>query len=358
MIVLSNWTIGIPLKSPGGVMQIPFGRRYEFRGYKKARLVLIAFLLPDNGHSLEFSGPGDVFEAANRQFGRRVYDMQFISEHPNPLPCLSGLRVLPDRTIHDPNDAIDTLIVAGGTDPTRHANPPLVDWVRRSASGARRHGSVWTGAFLLGAAGLLDNRHVTIQSEFAPALAAAFPLAIVEPDRLIIRDGALFTAAGVAGGIDLALSLVEEDHGQPFALSVARSLALLATPPDRQSRLGVLLASHVASRSPIQRAQDWVHENFQLNLSVHSLAQRAGMGDRTFARVFRNKTGVTPAHFVEATRVDAARRLLEETDLSLQRVAPACGFSTPQALRRAFHRQLGILPAMYRSRFRSSNREQ
>jgi len=294
--------------------------------------MLIGLLLPGDGHSLEISGPGDVFEAANRQFGRRVYDIQFISEHSNPITCLSGLRVLPDRTIHDPNDALDTLVVAGGNDPTRHASPPLIDWVRRCASSARRYGSVWTGVFLLGEAGLLDNRHVTTQSEFAPALAAAFPLAIVEPDRIFLRDGALFTAAGVAGGIDLALSLVEEDHGQPFALSIARSLALLAT-------------------------LDWVHDNFHLTLSVHSLAHRAGMGDRTFARVFRKKTGVTPAHFIEATRIDAARRLLEETDLPLQRVPPACGFSTPQAMRRAFHRQLGILPARYRSRFRSFNRE-
>jgi len=316
-----------------------------------------AFLIPDHAHSLEFSGPAVVFEAANRQYDRRVYDLQFVSERPDPIASLSGLRILPDRTIHDPSDAIDTLIVAGGNDPTRHASPPLIDWVRRCASSVRRYGSVWTGAFLLGEAGLLDNRHVTTLSEFAPALAAAFPLAIVEPDRIFLRDGALFTAAGISGGIDLALSLVEEDHGLPFALSVAKSLALLATPPDRLSRLAILLAGQAASRSPIQRAQDWVHENFQLSLSVHSLAQQAGMGDRTFARVFRNKTGVTPACFVETTRVDAARRLLEETDLSLQRLAPACGFSTPQALRRAFHRQLGILPARYRSRFHSFHRE-
>lgn len=320
--------------------------------------LLIAFLLPNDGHSLEISGPGDVFEEGNRQYGRRIYDLQFISERPNAIVCLSGLRLVPDRSIYDPDDPIDTLIVTGNRDPAREAGAPLIHWLRRYASGARRYGSIWTGAFLLGAAGLLDNHHVTIQAEFAPALAEAFPLAIVEGDSMVLRDGPLFTTAGVAAGIDLALALIEEDHGQPFALSVARSLALFAGPPDQQSRIAILLAREAVARTPIQRAQDWIHANLQIDLSVHSLAQRAGMGDRNFAREFRKKTGVTPAEFVTTTRVEAARRLLEETDLPLQRVAPVCGFSTPQALRRAFHRQLGILPALYRSRFRSSRQEQ
>jgi transcriptional regulator GlxA family with amidase domain len=318
--------------------------------------VLIAFLLPDDGHSLEVSGPGDIFEAANREYGRRVYDLQFISEHPDPIACLSGLRILPDRTIHDPNDSFDTLIVAGGKDPTRRASPPLIDWLRRCAPKARRYGSVWTGAFILGEAGLLDNRRVTTQPEFAPALSAAFPLAIVEPNHIFLRDGALFTAAGVVAGIDLALSLIEEDHGQAFALSVARSLALFTSRLGDHTEVSNRPPNHVASRSSIQRAEEWIRDNFHLNLSLHSLAQRAGLSDRIFARMFRDKTGVTPAYFVEATRVDAARRLLEETDLPLKRIAAVCGFSTAQALRRAFHRQLRILPARYRSRFRSSHR--
>jgi len=317
--------------------------------------LLIAFLLSENCHSLEVSGPGDVFEEGNRQYGRRIYNVQIISERPSPITCLSGLRVLPDRSIYDPGDPVDTLIVTGSLDPIQDASAPLVRWLRRSASGARRYGSIWTGAFLLGAAGLLDNRHVTIQSEFAPMLAKAFPLAFVKRDSIILRDGALFTAAGVAAGIELALSLVEEDQGQPFAHSVARSLALFAAPPGQSSRSGISPASHAVSRSPIQRAQDWIHDNLHVKLSVNSLAQRAGLGDRTFARVFRKKTGVTPANYVEAARVEAARRLLEETDMPLQRVAPACGFSTAQALRRAFHRQLGILPAAYRSRCRSTD---
>lgn len=316
--------------------------------------MLIAFLLPDNGRALAVSGPGDVFEEGNRQYGRQIYNLQFISERQNPVVSLSGLRVVPDRSIYDPAGSIDTLIVTGRRDPAQEASTPLIDWLRRYASVARRYGSIWTGTFLLGAAGLLDNHHVTIQPEFAPALAEAFPLAKVEGDSMVLRDGRLFTAAGVAAGIDLALALIEEDHGQPFALSVARSLALFADPADQHSRIGILLADQAVARTPIQRAQDWIHANFQVDLSVRSLAQRVGMGERNFAREFQKKTGVTPAEFVAITRVEAARRLLEETELPLQRVAQLCGFSTPQAMRRAFHKQLGILPALYRSRFRSS----
>src|ERR1700681_1655069 len=188
--------------------------------------MLIEFFYPGNGPSLELSGPLDVFEEANRQFGRRVYDLKLISERPGPITCLSGLRVLPDCTIDDPIDPIDTLIVAGTIDPARAASPALIDWLKRRSSSARRYGSVCTGAFFLGAAGLLDNKHVTTHWEFAPALAATFPRAIVEPDRIFVRDGSLFTSAGVTAGMDLALALVEEDFGSALALSIARWLVI------------------------------------------------------------------------------------------------------------------------------------
>jgi len=284
-----------------------------------------------------------------------VYDLQLISERPWPMTSLSGLRILPDRTIDDPLDTIDTLIVAGTIDPTRAASPALIDWLKRASSGARRYGAVCTGAFLLGAAGLLDNKHVTTHWEYAPALAAAFPLAIVEPDRIFVRDGPMFTSAGVTAGIDLALSLVEEDFGPALALSVARWLVMYLKRPGGQSQFSVQLATQIASRSPIQQIQQFIRDNPQFNLAVHNLARQAGMSARSFARVFRNETGMTPADFVAATRVDAARRLLEETSLPLSRVAAASGFSTTDAMRRNFRQKCGVSPAEYRSRFRSTN---
>ena len=317
--------------------------------------MLIGFFYPSNGTSLELSGPTDVFEEANRQYGRRVYDLQLISEQPGPMTSLSGLRILPDRTIDDPLDTLDTLIVCGTIDPTRAASAALIDWLKRASSGARRYGAVCTGAFFLGAAGLLDNKHVTTHWEFAPALAAAFPLAIVEPDRIFVRDGSLFTSAGVTASIDLALSLVEEDFGPALALSVARWLVMYLKRPGGQSQFSVQLATQIASRSPIQQIQQFIRDNPQFNLAVHNLARQAGMSARSFARVFRNETGMTPADFVAATRVDAARRLLEETSLPLSRVAAASGFSTTDAMRRNFRQKCGVSPAEYRSRFRSTN---
>jgi transcriptional regulator GlxA family with amidase domain len=314
----------------------------------------VCFFVPPGGHALEFTGPSDVFEEANRQAGRRVYDIRFIAEEPRLITCLSGLRVMPDRTIHHADEPIDTLIVVGNRDPLAPASPSLVDWLRRQTPNTRRYGAVCTGAFPLGAAGLLDNKHATTHWEFAPTLAAAFPSAIVEPDRIFVRDGPLFTSAGVAAGMDLALALVEEDLGRKAALAVARWLVMFLKRPGGQSQFSIQLAAQSASHSPILEVQQWIRDNPQASLSVHELAQRAGMTERSFARVFRSQTGITPADFVEATRVDAARRLLEETDLPLQRVASVSGFGSTEALRRSFLRQLGMRPSDYRARFRSS----
>jgi transcriptional regulator GlxA family with amidase domain len=320
--------------------------------------MLVCVFVPPGGYSLEFTGPSDVFEEANRQAGRRVYDIRFISEAARPITCLSGLRIMPDWTIRDIDEPIDTLIVVGARDPLAPASTSLIEWLQRQAPKTRRYGAVCTGAFLLGAAGLLDNKHVTTHWEFASALAEAFPAAILEPDRIFVRDGPMFTSAGVAAGMDLALALVEEDLGRSTALAVARWLVMFLKRPGGQSQFSIQLAAQAASRTPILEVQQWIRDNPRAKLSVRELAQRAGMTERSFARVFRGQTGITPADFVEATRVDAARRLLEETDKPLQRVASVSGFGSTEALRRAFVRQLGIRPTDYRSRFRSSGRDQ
>ena len=316
--------------------------------------MLVCVFIPPGGYALEITAPSDVLEEANRQAGRRVYDIRFVAEEPRLITCRSGLRLMPDRTIHDAGEPIDTLIV-GALDPLAPAaSPSLIDWLQRQAPKTRRYGSVSTGAFLLGAAGLLDNRHVTTHWYFASALAEAFPAAIVEPDRIFVRDGAMFTSAGVAAGMDLALALVEEDLGRSAALAVARWLVMFLKRPGGQSQFSVQLAAQAASRTPILEVQQWIRDNPQVKLSVRKLAQRAGMSERSFARVFRSQTGITPADFVEATRVDAARRLLEETNLPLQRVASASGFGSTEGLRRVFLRQMGLRPSDYRSRFRTS----
>lgn len=291
-------------------------------------------------------------EAMQQAPGRAAYCIAVLAAEPGPILCASGLRFLPDRTIHDPDEPIDTLIVAGPRAGPPPGHPALGAWLRRRSPAIRRFGSVATGAFLLGEAGLLDGKRVATHWAYEARLAASHPLAIVEAGRLFVRDGALFTAAGATAGIDLALSLVEEDHGRPLALAVARHLVLFLKRPGAQSQISVQLAAQIASRSPIEASQEWIRDNLTADLSIHCLATRAGMSDRNFARVFHREAGMTPADFVEATRLDAARRSLEETTLPLQTVAKACGFAGTDALRRLFMRKMGIGPGGYRQRLR------
>lgn len=319
--------------------------------------MLIAIYAPVNTRCLNVCGPSDVFAEANLlSSGGAVYELRVISEASTPITCMSGLTVLPDRTIYDPDEPIDTLIVAGSRDlAMRRPDPALVAWVQRHSSIVRRYGSICGGAFILGAAGLLDGKRVTTHWEFAPALAASYPSAIVEPDRIFVRDGALFKSAGAAASIDLALALVEEDHGRALALAVARRLVVYLKRPGGQPQLSVQLAAQIATRTPIQQIQEWIRDNPQADLWITSLARRAGMSRRNFSRVFRNESEMTPGGFVEATRVEMAQRLLEDTDLPLQRIAATCGFTGVDALRRAFRRRLRIGLLDYRSRFRSGD---
>ncbi len=316
----------------------------------------IVIVAPPGGTSLDTAGPGDVFaEAMEQAPGRAQYQTRVMAADPGPIQCASGLRILPDRTIHDPDEPIDTLIVAGPhVLPDLPANPALLAWLRRRTPTIRRYGSVRTGVFLLGEAGLLDGRRVTTHWRYTAGLAAAYPLAIVEKDQIFVRDGALFSSAGGAAGIDLALALVEEDHGRSLALAVARHLVMFLKRTGSQSQISVQLTAQIASRSPIEQSQEWIRDNPGADLSVGRLASQAGMSSRNFARVFHKEAGMTPADFVEATRVEAARRCLEDTTIPLQTVAKSCGFAGTDAMRRVFLRQLGIGPGAFRQRLRAA----
>jgi transcriptional regulator GlxA family with amidase domain len=316
---------------------------------------LIAIVAPQGVQALDVTGPADVFSEAVAQMGTPAYRVQVIGATTAPVTCSSGVILLPQRTIHDPDEPIDTLLVAGA--PARgdaSETADLVAWVARRAPSTRRFGSVCTGTFVLAAAGLLSGRTVTTHWQHAAELAATCPEARVEPDRLFVRDGPLCTSAGVTAGIDLALALIEEDHGRALALAVARRLVVFLKRPGGQSQFSAHLAAQIATKSPVQTVQGWVLENLSASLSVDVLARRAGMSVRNFARVFRAEAGLTPADFVEAARVDSARRMLEDTVLPLQRVAARCGFTNVDGLRRAFMRRIGVGPHDYRARFRST----
>jgi transcriptional regulator GlxA family with amidase domain len=224
-------------------------------------------------------------------------------------------------------------------------------WLCSVASRCGRYGSICTGAFALGHAGLIDGRKVTTHWQNAPHLARQFPLARVELDRIHIRDGALVTSAGVTAGIDVALELVAEDHGPGVALAVAKRLLVFAQRRGGQSQFSPYLSAPADETSPAAKVQAYVMEHIRERLTVEDLARIAGMSERNFARAFVQETELTPHDFVERARIDAARNALESSAAPLKKVAYECGFGTADRMRVVFRQRLGVSPNDYRLSF-------
>ena len=314
--------------------------------HMEARTVLI--VLFDGVLSLDFTGPLEVFAGAAGAVPG-AYDIRTGSLDGSPVRTSSGLSVTPDLALPDA-PAPHTLIVPGG-EGTRAMDPGVVAWLRENAPAARRLVSVCTGAYALAAAGLLDGRRVTTHWALSEGLAERFPAVEVDPEPIYIRDGAVSTSAGVTSGIDLALALVEEDLGRDVALTVARFLVVFLRRPGGQRQFSVQLAAQSAQRRPLRDIQQYIAEHPDADLSVSVLAERANLSPRHFARAFRDEIGVTPGRYVDQVRLEGARRLLEDTDDGIEEVSRACGYGTPEAMRRAFVRDLGTAPAEYRRRF-------
>jgi len=245
------------------------------------------------------------------------------------------------------------LIVAGGDAIEQNEVPPeAVRWLRRIAGRARRVGSVCTGAMLLARAGLLDGRRATTHWNWCETLIKRAPQTEVDPDPIFVRDDNVYTSAGVTAGMDLALALVEEDHGSRLALQVARNLVLYLRRPGGQSQFSAALSMQLTDRKPLRELEAWVLDNLSKPLTVPVLAQRVAMSPRNFARVFAQEMKTTPAKFVERLRVEAARRRLEESQNSMETIAAECGFTNVNAMRNVFQRTLRIPPGQYRRHFR------
>jgi transcriptional regulator GlxA family with amidase domain len=306
---------------------------------------------------LDVTGPLEVFSIANRvdPSRRPYYDVSLIAPTAGPVTTSGGVALVAHCGLAQATGPVDTLIVAGGLG-TRSAirDRRLVQWIARTARRARRVASVCTGAFLLGEAGLLDGRRLTTHWSACESLQRRFPAARVEPDPIFVRDGNVSTSAGITAGIDLALDLVEEDGGRDLALTVARWLVMYLRRPGGQSQFSVQLAGQLAERNGVRDVQAWIADHLNADLSVPALARRARMSARNFARVFRREVGRTPAAFVEAQRVETARRLLETTERTVGEVADACGFGRAETMHRAFRRRLRVAPAQYRRHFRAA----
>ncbi len=316
----------------------------------------IGLLAIEGVQLLDVSGPLDVFAEANVQAGAEVYRPTVVAVRRGPVRASSGVRLMPDIVIEDdPRGTtlprFHTLLVAGAPHAGEVPAEPLVlDWIRRAAPAARRFGSVCSGAFLLAEAGLLDGRRITTHWAAADALAQRFPKVTVDADAIHVRDGKVCTSAGVTAGMDLALALVEEDLGREIALKVASQLVMFFKRPGGQAQFSRREAPAAANRSALQELQRWVAAHPAASHDVPSLAARIGVSPRHLSRLFQEEVGITPASWVEAARVSAARQLLEEGNVAPKQVAAACGFSSVDTLRRAFLRVVGVTPADYRKR--------
>jgi transcriptional regulator GlxA family with amidase domain len=309
--------------------------------------------------SLDVTGPLEVFAGAQLllEFSTRPepgYELCILSSDGQPLRTSSGLTLTPDFGLREAPEHIDTLIVAGGIGHDEAcADRELIDWIANASTVARRTASVCTGAFLLAQAGLLDGRRASTHWAFARDLQDRYPEVRVDAEPIFVRDGHVWTSAGVTAGMDLALALVEGDLDREAALTIARHLVLFLRRPGNQSQFSATLAAQQAGREPLREIQRMVLEDVAGDHSVEAMAARAHMSPRHFARAFRAETGVTPARHVECVRLEAARRRLEDTSEPVAAIAAGCGFGSAETMRRVFLRTLEVGPAEYRRRFHS-----
>jgi transcriptional regulator GlxA family with amidase domain len=316
----------------------------------------VAIVLHEGVQALDVAGPVDVFAEANHYLDRQDrYETVLVAADRNPLRASNGMRMVADLDFEEAAGGFDIVLVAGGPAlPDREADPRLVQWVQAVPWRSSIYGSVCTGAFVLGSAGLLDDRRVTTHWQNAKALADRFPKAKVQPDAIYVRDGRLITSAGVTAGIDLALALVGQRHGAGTALRVAKRLVVVAQRQGGQSQFSPYLSAPADPASPIARIQDHVMAKIGSRHTLQSLAAAVGMSARSLARHFVQATGMTPHEFVERARVDAARMMLEGSDRPLKTIAYDCGFGTADRMRIVFSDRLGVSPAQYRASFRPS----
>jgi len=299
---------------------------------------------------LDLVGPLQVFNSVNRLAGRSIYAIEVATNRDGRTVVGEGgvLSFIARHHFREVDDGCDSVLLVCGLGTRSVRDPALSAWLRRKATEVRRLGAVCVGSFLLAEAGLLDGRRATTHWRFGRELAARHPRVKVEHDPLWVKDGNIYTSAGISAGIDLALAWVEEDCGAALAHEAARELVLFLRRPGGQPQVSVSLASQASEMSSIRELQIWIAEHLEQRLSVEDLADRISMSVRNFERVFTREVGTTPSQYVLQMRVEAARRQLEPTDRGLKQVASAVGFGSVDVMRRAFVRLLGITPRRYR----------
>ncbi|HXS89526.1 MAG TPA: helix-turn-helix domain-containing protein [Steroidobacteraceae bacterium] len=310
----------------------------------------IVFLLVPPVDELDLVGPLQVFNSINRLAGRPIYSMEVVTNSERLQLAGEGgvLTFMARQHFRELKGSCDSVLLVCGLGSRSVRDAELSAWLKKTAGTVRRVGAVCVGAFLLAEAGLLDARRATAHWKFGRELAARYPRVRVEHEPLWVKDGNIYTSAGISAGIDLALAWAEEDCGAALAHEAARELVLFLRRPGGQPQVSVSLASQASAMASIRELQIWIAEHLTELLTTQDLAQRMSMSVRNFERVFTRETGTAPAQYVLQLRVEAARRHLERTDRGLKQVAAAAGFGSADVMRRAFVRLLGLTPARYR----------
>jgi transcriptional regulator GlxA family with amidase domain len=316
----------------------------------------LAIVVLEGVQSLDVAGPMDVFTEANSFLpAGSQYEITLVGMHAGNIRCANGMQLHVDVGYLDHHEQPDLLLVAGGPKLPDVTTYPasFLEWLNAKAAGARRFGSVCNGAFPLGQAGLLNGKQVTTHWHDVDRLIARFPRARVRPDKIFLRDGSLFTSAGVTAGIDLCLALVTEDWGHELALRIAKRLIVYIRRDGGQSQYSPFLAVGPKEETIVAKVLRYVTDHIGEQFSIEQLADAVAVSRRTFSRVFAKDASMTPSAFVEQVRVDFARKLLEETDLPLKTVAFRCGFHSANHMRVTFVRRLDTTPREHRLRFRA-----
>jgi transcriptional regulator GlxA family with amidase domain len=297
---------------------------------------------------LDVTGPLEVFSNVPD------YQVQVVSSDGSDLLMTNrGIKLagaVPRDVVSGP---IDTLVIAGGQGAENgEYAPDYIRWIADAAGRSRRVASICTGAFLLAAAGLLDHKRAVTHWNFCDRLAREFPKVTVLPDPIFLRDGSIYTSAGITAGIDLSLALVEEDHGHQTALAVARQLVMFLVRPGGQAQYSHMLSRQATMSEPLRELQIYMLENLKANLSVEALAERVGMSPRHFSRVCLREMKMNPGQFVDRLRVESAQQMIDSSSMGLKEIADACGFGSADSMRRAFQRIIGITAGEYTERFK------
>jgi transcriptional regulator GlxA family with amidase domain len=316
----------------------------------------VEFLLFSDALGLDITGPLEVFNTAsavivrNRQT-RPAYQFRFVAAKRGAVRLSSGLEIVASSSFEDQQPA-DILVVPGGIGVIPVTQDPVfIEYVRKRSRQVKRTLSICNGAFILAEAGLLDGNTVTTHWLVADEFASRYPNVNLKPDAIFTKAGNIYTSAGVTAGIDLALAVVEEDHGISIALDVARLLVLYFRRPGSQSQFSAPMKAQEAAGKRFANLYRWLVSNLNQPVSVEKMAEYSAMSPRHFARVFKATTGMTPNAFLETLRLDHARELLSAGNQPLDRIAEVSGFGREERLRRAFLRRFDVTPSQYRLHF-------